>query len=857
IVWQDANGDGFSAASEMQSLTDVGITSIDVGASSINETNAGHSVLWRSDVTWSDGSTTNIDDVYFETDTRASVALLPDNFQYHEDAFKLPVLFGYGQIASTWVALSDSANLRADAEALLTQIAAGDIEGFRASFGNYMYAWAGVDGIDPASRGVHVDARALTFLEKAYGTGYVQQPHGWTNPGTVAGIELIAQFEELRDKLAARFLAQAAASDALMSSTTQAEYDAAFQGHLLSALAAVTSGYSPASRGLEGDITPVFASLVASVQASELDLDDAFVVLDLLRRDMETSNALFVDDVLTLAAADGSLEARVLGFATANSTDSLATEVNVDGSVVITDTGNTSHLVLQDLAPSDVAFSHLASGDLQITLTNGETVRVVDHFWNSLSAIDGIEFADGTILNYAGIQAKSAEDQKATGFVRGTDTSDIYVHNSGDGSYSIQEYDDGYGNSDRLVLTGLNAADVNFSHTSDGDLTITDGTETVTIIDHFVHWQMVMEEIEFADGTILNYAGIQAKSAEDQKATGFVRGTDTSDIYVHNIGDGSYSIQEYDDGYGNSDRLVLTSLNAADVTYAKSPSDDLVIIADTEVIAIVDHFSHWWTRLETIEYADGTILTTSSLSSLPVSGTGGDDTFWLGSGNDNISGLAGNDVINGDNGNDTLYGGEGNDTLNGGNGNDFHFGEAGDDYIYGNSGGDEYDGGAGYDTIDFTYYNGAVEIDLAAGTTNFVGYSGFPLALNFEAAISGGGHDIIFGTDVANFLSAGSGNDTLYGGLGSDTLTGGQGGDTFVFVASDTGTDEIVDFEFGPDKLDISAWGATGFGDLTVTTTQIGSTYDVDVTYNSEALKLTGVAQSNLALLDADDFLFT
>ena len=127
----------------------------------------------------------------------------------------------------------------------------------------------------------------------------------------------------------------------------------------------------------------------------------------------------------------------------------------------------------------------------------------------------------------------------------------------------------------------------------------------------------------------------------------------------------------------------------------------------------------------------------------------------------------------------------------------------------------------------------------------------------FENLLAGVGHDTILGTSGDNDLNAGSGNDRISGGLGADTLTGGSGNDTFVFVAADTGVDEVTDFAFGPDRLDISAWGATGYGDLTVVSTQNGSTYDVDVSYNGNILKLTNVAQSNLALLDGNDFLFT
>jgi Ca2+-binding RTX toxin-like protein len=53
-------------------------------------------------------------------------------------------------------------------------------------------------------------------------------------------------------------------------------------------------------------------------------------------------------------------------------------------------------------------------------------------------------------------------------------------------------------------------------------------------------------------------------------------------------------------------------------------------------------------------------------------------------------------------------------------------------------------------------------------------------------------------------LDGGSDNDMLIGGLGNDTLIGGLGDDTFVWSKGDTGTDTIMDFEIGNNRLHIS-----------------------------------------------------
>jgi ELWxxDGT repeat protein len=118
---------------------------------------------------------------------------------------------------------------------------------------------------------------------------------------------------------------------------------------------------------------------------------------------------------------------------------------------------------------------------------------------------------------------------------------------------------------------------------------------------------------------------------------------------------------------------------------------------------------------------------------------------------DSLNGTKGADRIEGLNGNDTLNGKSGNDTLLGGNGNDNLVGGAGNDSLLGNSGGD--------------------------------------------------------------VISGGIGNDTLNGSTGFDILTGGTGNDIFV-VKKGNGSDSVVDFQRGSDKLGLA--GDLEFGDLTL-----------------------------------------
>jgi len=126
--------------------------------------------------------------------------------------------------------------------------------------------------------------------------------------------------------------------------------------------------------------------------------------------------------------------------------------------------------------------------------------------------------------------------------------------------------------------------------------------------------------------------------------------------------------------------------------------------------------------------------------------------------NNRLQGMGGNDYLEGAAGNDTLDGGAGADSLDGGDGNDVYVIDLQD--AIADSGGIDtvvvpFDG---YQLTDTRME----QLMLAAGMVSFT---------------SGATPDRIFGTDLANKIDGGAGNDTLDGGKGNDTLVGGAGAD--------------------------------------------------------------------------------
>ena len=195
-----------------------------------------------------------------------------------------------------------------------------------------------------------------------------------------------------------------------------------------------------------------------------------------------------------------------------------------------------------------------------------------------------------------------------------------------------------------------------------------------------------------------------------------------------------------------------------------------------------------------------------------------------------LQGDAGDDELYGDNGDDLLLGGEGSDSIYGNEGHDYIIGEAGDDDLRGDEGNDFLTGHAGDDNIH-----------------------------------GGKGHDELYGDEGDDDLNGGAGDDFLAGSADADRLTGGAGddelygdgtdiegsADVFIFAAGH-GDDIIHDFADNEDNIDLSAFGLSGFDDLSLASDEQGTTIDLSA-HDGGTILLAGFDITNL---DATDFLF-
>ncbi|WP_299831317.1 calcium-binding protein [uncultured Roseobacter sp.] len=198
---------------------------------------------------------------------------------------------------------------------------------------------------------------------------------------------------------------------------------------------------------------------------------------------------------------------------------------------------------------------------------------------------------------------------------------------------------------------------------------------------------------------------------------------------------------------------------------------------------------------DTLKGDDGNDLLIGGNQADNLQGGEGNDTLEGGSHSDVLDGGDGNDTLEGGNHNDMLGGGDGNDRLDGGHGNDSMWGGDDQDTLEGGAGDDALYGGNGLDFAIFDT-NGDMHVDLEGGIA-WGGGLGTDLLHSIERVQTGGGDDDVIGTEDANVMWMGAGEDTVYGFGGNDSIKGHAGDDLLV---AGSGADSVYGGD-GDDRL--------------------------------------------------------
>ena len=504
---------------------------------------------------------------------------------------------------------------------------------------------------------------------------------------------------------------------------------------------------------------------------------------------------------------------------------------------------------------------------------------------------------DDTIYGEAGFDTLYGEDGNDT-LIGGTGNDrlegglgdDTYIYNVGDGLDTI--YDDNRGNTDNDTIKfgeGISFSDITFSR-KDNNLIMTlfnDITQGVIIQNFFNSSHYQVEKLEFADGTTVpltergfelvqndradNVSGtdyddtIYGKGGNDTiyggsgndtliggKGNDRLEGSYGDDTYIWNLGDGFDTIDDYNGGNTDNDTIKFgEGISFEDLSFERDGNSLIIHVNNdrTQGISIQDYYSSTYYKVEKLEFADGTIVETSTiavttdrsdaLAAQDITGTDNNDTLTGGNFGDTLTGNDGNDVINGGAGNDTLKGNSGNDTLIGGKGNDRLEGSYGDDtYIWnlgdgfdtiydyngGNTDNDTIKFGEGISFEDLSFerdgnsliiyvnndrtqgikiqdhyssYSQVEKLEFADGT--IVETSSVSIvepeepSENAGQTISGtNDDDILTGSDGDDTINAGDGYNDITGGKGNDIISAGYDRDTFYYNLGD-GYDKITD----------------------------------------------------------------
>lgn len=686
-IWRDLDGDGEQDAAELVSLTEAGLQSIDLGAALIDETNEGHLVTHRSNVTWQDGSQSLVEDVWFQNDTffsRTTEEVAPD-----PATMMLPNLKGYGVVADLRIAMSLDPALQASVEDLVRLSVTAEPTAFLEAFETFLAEWTGIGEVDPLSRGLHIDARQLAVLEKLHGRGF--EAAGATDPGPAQGAALAAMYEAAVGSMAAKFLVQTPVAALILGEIESLEahaYGGLGQALQFSALVDRMFGDADAAIAWVSD-TFAPGQADALLAALAVDLDEAGAARaaattgtmgdDVVTWDPATGNARFDGDTYHSSGGDDRLE-----IAADAAQIALSRPAGREGR---------ADLVLTDLATgaSFVIAGQFGAGDLgvdSIVFADGTTLGRAE-----MAAMAVIRGGDGDDAIFGqGTAAETFDGGAGDDVIAGGNGADTYVWGAGGGNDLVADLTNVLGETDVLRLDGLNRADVTLARSGD-DLVVTQsGTgEVLTVRDHFLGGISGIERIDFADGNSLTAAQILAElpvlrlgtdgnetlngaTGRDRFESGqgddVMYGRQGSDEYIIRAGDGNDRI--VDVGHAQDvDVVTFADINFADVTMStEGPYGDLVIRVDGtgQTVTIDDQFwsSNGGYGVELLRFADGVELDRAAMAlAAPRRGTDGNDYIYGSHKDDVIEAGLGDDQVNGQGGSDQFIWreGHGNDRI--------------------------------------------------------------------------------------------------------------------------------------------------------------------------------------------------
>lgn len=260
--------------------------------------------------------------------------------------------------------------------------------------------------------------------------------------------------------------------------------------------------------------------------------------------------------------------------------------------------GREDRLIFDSFSENDATF---ALDGTEVVMTLGSnTLRLPElRGPGSDEHVEAIQFTDAT-WDFQQLLDRILEDQKPTGAVRGSYESENHYHAVGDGNYTISQY----GGFNTLTMTDSASTDWTITQTSRDMVMINNTTgEAVTVWNHFdVSREHRVDEVIFTD-TILDWEEMMVLALDNQKSTGLVTPGYLNDTLTHALGDGTYTIQEWN----GTDTLTFVDTASTDWAFTMSAGDSAVLthIGTGEAVTIYGQYGNSsGDRIETVTFTD-------------------------------------------------------------------------------------------------------------------------------------------------------------------------------------------------------------------------------------------------------------
>ncbi|GFE82768.1 hypothetical protein GCM10011487_47680 [Steroidobacter agaridevorans] len=881
-IWRDANGNGVSEAGELLTLEQAGLQGLNTAWSSSTLVDAnGQAHRQVGSAIRADGSAANVSDVWFTSDSSRRINNVDVSIEALFELSETPNAKAFGNLPDLHQALVSNAALQPLLDAYLTET---DPAARKTRLEALIFEWAGVTGIDPATRGPYMDARKMAVVELIVGRPYRNQhtPND-PNPRWEASNLLLAEYAEFEQYVAAQLAAQV---DYGETGIFEAGFSSGYSRVMVDWQAVVQHvGVLRASTNMEG-IAALWDTLRALSVYSltfQQEMNGILPTLVAMYPDVEPvlSGAKFVTGTAANETLYGTSANEIIRGAAGNDilygqsgNDSYVYRPGDGDDVIFDSRGNDQLVFAGGILPAHISITRDVSA-IRIDVNTGTStgsIRISNVFEGAQGAlregvIEGIRFEDGTLWDLnrilAEIQQPSTPGNDAMygsavneTFASGDGDDQLFGyggddHLSGEGGADVLDGGDGndqlFGGAGNDDLLGGIGNDILQGDAGADDLRGGDGADQLTggADSDFLDGGMDNDILQGDAGADSLYGGggadqlwgggdadfLAGGEGDDQLIGGLgndrMEGGAGDDRYYHARGDGTDTIY---DSSGHS-TIYVSNLPLSEV-YFRRDGTSLVIrftsSADDEI-----RLERWFDPVSglalsgiRVDQGDGLPweITPAALDLEVLKATTAADVI-LGNQLDNVvDALAGNDTVRGHDGNDQITGGDGDDQLYGDAGNDVLSGGADVDLLEGGAGDDQLDGGDGNDTL-----SGGDGVDILLG---------------------GSGADALTGGADADQLDGGEGNDTLDGGTGADQLTGGAGDD--IYLVDDVG-DVVTESADGEDIIRSSVSYTIA---ANVESLELIGTGNVDATGNAVANRLVGNEGDNrLDGLDGDDIL--